>query len=149
MWAVGYYSCFVWMGYYLSEYGGEQGKSMSWTINFIMNLILVLAFPVSGHLGDMMGKQLGNEDEGFRRIMQIGSGSLFLLAIPAFAIIQSKSVAAVIIGEMIFLICLSLFGSNLPGKIHFLGLCSLLIHTNFYFQRLWLRSFRKSSDAQE
>ena len=59
-WGIGYYSCFVWMGYFMTNpkmIGGE-GVQYAWELNFAMNLLLVFTFPLAGMLGDRIGRKV-------------------------------------------------------------------------------------------
>eukprot|EP01041_Mallomonas_annulata_P007026 gene7026-14295_t len=59
LWGVGFYSCFVWMAYFLSSpdmIGGDAVKH-AWTLNFCSNIALVFAFPFAGMFGDYVGAQ--------------------------------------------------------------------------------------------
>jgi MHS family proline/betaine transporter-like MFS transporter len=116
-WPIGYYSSFVWMQYFMSEkyFIGGDGIVNSWEINFYFSLILTLIFPLGGLFGDYIGMKIGNEDEGYRKVLQLGLIIMIIFCIPAYALISTRTYSGAIVGNLIFLISLTIFGSNLPG----------------------------------
>jgi MHS family proline/betaine transporter-like MFS transporter len=51
-WATGYYTCFVWMGYYTSNLIGGTPVQHAWVINMGMILLLIILLPLGGAIGD-------------------------------------------------------------------------------------------------
>jgi hypothetical protein len=51
-WCVGYYTCFIWMGYYMSSLMGENTIAHAWELNIIMTMVLIVLMPMGGLLGD-------------------------------------------------------------------------------------------------
>lgn len=116
-WGVGFYSCFVWMGYFLSSPSliGGDAVSHAWVINFSANVALVVAFPWAGILGDTMGRKLGNARTGFRLVMMAGVSVMAVLAVPAFMLLGTRTIWGVLLAELVFIVAMSLFGANLPA----------------------------------
>ena len=51
-WCVGYYTCFIWMGYYMSALIGDNTIAHAWELNIIMTMVLIMLMPLGGWLGD-------------------------------------------------------------------------------------------------
>lgn len=51
-WSVGYYTCFVWLGYYTTVLIEGDEVSHAWLINIGMLCVLILLLPVGGYIGD-------------------------------------------------------------------------------------------------
>lgn len=116
-WGVGFYSCFVWMGYFLSDphlIGGE-GVNYAWQLNFLMNFALVFVFPFAGMLGDYVGVKVGDEDRGLKIVMILGALFMVTFAVPCFLLICTRQLPYVIIGLLGFVVSMALFGANLPA----------------------------------
>lgn len=120
-WAVGYYSLFVWLQYFLSsdQMMGGEGRELhvttAWKINFISNVSLFAAFPFAGYLGDVVGKYYQSPSIGCTRVMQAGLIIMIVFVIPAFYSISTGTMVGIFIAEFIFCVSLSLFGANLPA----------------------------------
>ena len=87
-WGVGYYTSFVWLTYFIADpkliYHNVDGditgnsqetilsKSDIWVMNFLMNAILVVTFPLFGWFGDCLGSFYNNVDQGIVKMVQIG-----------------------------------------------------------------------------
>ena len=117
LWSCCYYSCFVWMAYYMAREDliGGNGIKHSWLINFVMNIMLILFFPISGCLGDYLGEVFADKNEGNRKIMQFSAIFIAIISIPAFYMIATRVTLLAVIGQFLFVIGLSLFGGNLPA----------------------------------
>lgn len=112
-WGVGFYSCFVWMGYFLSDPSliGGDGVPYAWEISFAMNLALVFSFPLSGILTDYIGRKLNNPEKGFRFMLSLGIIGMITLAVPCFALIVTRDVSKVIVAMVCFVAIMSSFGA--------------------------------------
>jgi MFS transporter, MHS family, proline/betaine transporter len=58
-WCTGYYSCFIWMSYYMSQLLASGVVTHSWVISIGMISGLVLALPMGGILGDAIASSFG------------------------------------------------------------------------------------------
>ena len=124
MWAVGYYTCFVWLVYFNSVlmYGGEQVVENAWWINLGMTMVLICLFPIGGALGDHLSSSYvvgsGTADPfntgGFRVAMLAGAGLLVVCSVPAFYLLAQRGVWSVCAGQMLFAVALALYGGNMP-----------------------------------
>ncbi|CAM9813234.1 unnamed protein product, partial [Ectocarpus fasciculatus] len=123
-WAVGYYTCFVWLVYFNSVlmYGGEQVVENAWWINLGMTVVLIFLFPMGGALGDRLsawsGVGSGTADpfntNGFRLAMLAGAGLLVACSVPAFYLVAQREFWSVCAGQMLFAVALALYGGNMP-----------------------------------
>lgn len=91
-WCCSYYTSFVWMTYFMgsSALVGGKGVPSAWIVNFLMNCVLVGLFPIGGALGDYIGKALGDEDKGFRMVMQLGTLLMMVVVVPAFGLVRTN-----------------------------------------------------------
>ena len=94
---------------------GGQGIPYAWSMSFCMNGALVVALPLCGWLGDVVGRFLNDEERGFRVVMRAGISITILIAIPAFAMICTRNVFLALLGQFCFVCSLSLYGANLPA----------------------------------
>jgi hypothetical protein len=140
-WAAGYYATFIWMAYYTSDLmpGGGM-EHHPWVINIAMLIVLVSCLPVGGIIGDLMMARArcvhpsctsfrptsitlppplpspschSSRDNllGYRRTMAFACLITIVFAVPAFALINMKQVWSVCLGQGIFAVSLSLYGS--------------------------------------
>lgn len=111
LWCLGYYTCLVWMAYYMSD----LGILYSWTLNFSLNLLLVIVFPMFGYFNDCICMGYQTVDQGLSVILQVGACLIFFVAIPAFLLIDTCSVFLVVLGQLLLVIALSIYGASLPA----------------------------------
>ena len=94
---------------------GGDGIKSAWTINFLMNLVLVLGFLIAGFIGDLVGTRINDTNKGFRYTLQSGAILIMLSAIPSFYLISTRTISGALIGQFILVVGISLFGGNLPA----------------------------------
>ena len=94
-WGCSYYTSFVWMTYFMgsSALVGGNGVPSAWIINFLLNCVLVCLFPLGGALGDFLGKALGDEEKGFRIVMQLGTLFMMVVVVPAFGLVRTYALS--------------------------------------------------------
>lgn len=120
LWAVGYYTCFVWLVYFNSTlmFGGAQTVVNAWWINLAMSLVLVCLFPLAGLLGDAVTAWYGDSNKlstsGYRAVMVTGAALLVICSIPSFYLIAKRELWSVCAGYFMFAVALALFGGNMP-----------------------------------
>eukprot|EP00602_Paraphysomonas_sp_CaronLab_P011212 CAMPEP_0185041506 /NCGR_PEP_ID=MMETSP1103-20130426/40895_1 /TAXON_ID=36769 /ORGANISM="Paraphysomonas bandaiensis, Strain Caron Lab Isolate" /LENGTH=604 /DNA_ID=CAMNT_0027581265 /DNA_START=182 /DNA_END=1993 /DNA_ORIENTATION=+ len=116
-WCVGYYTCFIWMGYYMSSLMGDISIKYAWELNIIMTLVLIGLMPLGGLLGDFACDVFREKDNGHRRVMLLGVGISAVFGAPAFALINYNKLWTACLGQAIFAISLAMYGSNLPAFV--------------------------------
>ena len=121
-WSVGYYTCFIWLGNYMSSFIGEgpaafQAVDYAGELNIIMTLLLIFLMPLAGMLGDYISHIYGDSDNGYRRILMIGCAITTVFGAPAIALINHRELWSAAIGQMVFVISISIYGGNLPALI--------------------------------
>jgi MFS family permease len=116
-WGCCYYTAFVWSSYFMSSPAliGGTGVPNAWWINFAMNAALVVVFPFCGRLGDYVGSVIRDDDRGFQLTMQAGMTLMLFTAVPAFALISTRSIGGVLLGQSCLIIAVGLYGANLPA----------------------------------
>jgi MHS family proline/betaine transporter-like MFS transporter len=125
LWAVGYYTCFVWLVYFTSTlmYGGELIVENAWWINLGMTLVLIVLFPVGGLLGDWATTtwypptSSRMTTNGFRLIMMAGAAGLVICSLPSFYLISQRNFWSVCAGYLMFALALALYGGNMPAYL--------------------------------
>lgn len=122
LWGCLYYTCFIWMAYFLQEPSliGENSeiKSYAWAINFFANLLLVFLLPLGGHIGDKIIKKNNNNVLlGHQTTLIYAVMLALILVIPAFLLILSRKIPFIIIGYLFMAIPISIYGANIPGLI--------------------------------
>lgn len=120
-WCVGYYTCFIWLGYYMKsfKYEEESGQAMNYAgeLSIIMTLILIILMPCAGMLGDYTQHRFGDTDNGYRRVLMIGCAITTVFGAPAFALINHRKLWSAALGQLVFVISISIYGGNLPALI--------------------------------
>jgi MFS transporter, MHS family, proline/betaine transporter len=132
-WSACYYSCFVWMMYFMSkeeligdnhrhaaQMRDDETRSVipyAWVINFSMNLGVAVILPLGGYLGDLLGgnRSVALQDLAFQRVMMIGLVIGIIVFIPAFALICTRTTTGASIGQALIVLSLGIFGGNLPA----------------------------------
>lgn len=95
-WGVMFYTCFVWLIYFISSDTliGGAGVRGAWFLFFGMNVLLVLVMPVAGLIADVVGTVVLQDVEKGIRVTMMGALICALcLVVPAFALIASRTVA--------------------------------------------------------
>lgn len=118
LWGCGYYTCFVWLAYYMNRADliGGEGIHDAWTVNLTMNILLFISFPVFGHLGDLLGTYFQcTSRDGSQRMLTTGAASMMILSVPAFSLLHTRSLPLVVLGQFLFVLALGTYGSNLPA----------------------------------
>jgi MFS transporter, MHS family, proline/betaine transporter len=121
-WSVGYYTCFIWLGSYMSTFIGEgpaafPAMDYAGELNIVMTLFLIFLMPLAGMLGDYLSYLYGDSDNGYRRILMIGCAITTVFGAPAFALINHRQLWSAAIGQMVFVISIAIYGGNLPALI--------------------------------
>ena len=121
-WSVGYYTCFIWLGNYMSSFIGEgpaafQAVDYAGELNIVMTLLLIFLMPFAGMIGDYMSHIYGDTDNGYRRILMFGCAITTVFGAPAFALINHRQLWSAALGQMVFVISISIYGGNLPALI--------------------------------
>lgn len=114
-WCCSYYTTFVWMAYFMQEQQLSGGIKHGWIITFAANLALVVALPLGGSFGDFNGKMLMNVDKGIRFSLQFALLLMIAFSIPAFLLILTDNLLLVVIGQILFIIPVAIYGANLPA----------------------------------
>lgn len=115
LWCVGYYTCFVWMAFYMTSLVGDDAVPDAWMLNFIMTVVLIFLLPVAGIAGDYMCRQTSHPDAGFRLVMIIGCALMGAFTIPAFLLINMRYWWTACLGQLLFAIGLACIGGNIPA----------------------------------
>ena len=121
-WSVGYYTCFIWLGNYMSSFVGEgpaafQAMEGAGELTMVMTLLLIVLMPCAGMVGDYMQHIYGESDNGYRRILMIGCAITTVFGAPAFALINNRQIWSASIGMMVFVVSIAIYGGNLPALI--------------------------------
>eukprot|EP01042_Synura_sphagnicola_P005179 gene5179-biopygen5517 len=87
-WCAGYYTCFVWLVYYMTSLLGDNDVRQAWVINFWNTLILICLLPVAGHFGDYVCSKCLNPEDGFRYVMLLGLLLMLCGGCPAFLMVN-------------------------------------------------------------
>jgi MHS family proline/betaine transporter-like MFS transporter len=120
-WGCSYYSCFIWLVYYLSDgdlIGGndENGIKNAWIMNLISNIFLVIMLPLGGWFGDFLGSRLnGNHKKGTNESLKFAIYLMFIVVIPCFLLFITRIPVYVAFGQLILTIPVAIFGANLPA----------------------------------
>jgi len=114
-WCVGYYTCFVWMAFYMSSLLGTGAVPQAWVVNFWMTIVLICLLPLGGTLGDFVCSRCVDQDAGFRYVMLLGCLVMTVVGLPAFLLINYHTWWSACLGQLLFATALSLHGSNLPA----------------------------------
>ncbi len=116
-WIVGYYTCFIWIQYYLSVFTTTPHP---WIITVLMMLLLVICLPIAGYAADMLNKYHYDSidtDMGNVLLMKISIILMIALIIPAFGLMNTNTVAGAVLAQVIFTVSLALYGASLPSFI--------------------------------
>lgn len=129
-WGCGYYSSFVWLSYFITdatlighssnsdhEQVAALPKEQIWVVNFVMNGLLVIVFPLFGKFGDYMGKVYADPDMGIAMTMKLGLLCGILFPIPVMLLMCTGDIYHILAGYALLIITMSLFGSNLPAYL--------------------------------
>lgn len=121
-WSVGYYTCFIWLGNYMSSFVGEgpaafQAMDGAGELTMVMTLLLIFLMPFAGMAGDYMQHVYGETDNGYRRILMIGCAITTVFGAPAFALINHRQIWSAAMGMLVFVVSISIYGGNLPALI--------------------------------
>lgn len=116
-WGCGYYTCFVWLAYYLQDphlIGGNEGLSDSWGLCFAANLTLVIALPLGGLCGDYVSYYVRYPGRGHKVMLQLATVLMIASVLPAFLLFRTKLIACATIAYCLLIVPIGLFGGNLP-----------------------------------
>lgn len=116
-WIVGFYTCFIWIQYYLSVFTTTPHP---WIITVLMMLLLVICLPIAGYAADMLDKYYYDSTDsnmGNLLLMKIGIVIMVALIIPAFGLMNTNTVAGAVLAQVIFTVSLALYGGSLPSFI--------------------------------
>lgn len=132
-WGSGYYSTFVWLPFFMTEnsFIGEKNiVQQTWLISLCLNMLLVLALPIGGLLGDFTGNLMRNKYKGTISIMQLALCIAGVVIVPAYWVINNNYKLSfsnsnfseincrtwiVAIAQLSLCVPLALFGGNLPA----------------------------------
>ena len=118
-WGSSFYTCCVWITYYLSDSSliGEKDciGAKAFFVSFVITLVLVLIFPIGGLLADRYGRHLNDRMEGIRYTMMIATVLMISVALPAMYLISNQHLIGTICGLIMFITSITLFGACLPS----------------------------------
>ena len=100
----------IWVPIYLNEFVDVSDKYDPFGLNIAFLLIFMALLPMFGKIADKI-KERYNSNEAYRYMMISGSIMSMILTIPAFLLLQQKSLFAAIIGYFFLIIPLSMYGS--------------------------------------
>jgi MHS family proline/betaine transporter-like MFS transporter len=116
-WIVCYYTCFIWIQYYLSVF---TSTSHTWVITVLMMLLLVICIPIAGYSADILNKyHYESTDAGMGNVllMKISIVIMLALVVPAFGLMNTNTVKGAVLAQLIFTVSLALYGATLPSFI--------------------------------
>lgn len=116
-WGCGYYTCFVWIAYYMQDealIGGTGGVPFTWSLCFAANLCLVAAMPLGGLLGDYLSQLIPYPGRARKMVLQMAVFILMASVLPAFLLFRTKQLSCATIGMLLLVIPVGIFGGNLP-----------------------------------
>jgi len=132
-WCIGYYTCFVWHGYYLTSEemlgAAPLSESQGWWLIFFSNASLILLLPLGGALGDWsqrsyisqldsaaagQGSAVVNSSKtrGHRRVMMAACVFQGIVAPFAYMQMAEATLESCIIGQILLCVPVGIFGGN-------------------------------------
>jgi MFS transporter, MHS family, proline/betaine transporter len=106
--AVGFYLIFVYVVTYLEEFDHlSPGRALD--VNTASMVLLAVLVPTSGWLSDRVGR---------RPILLASAGGVLVLALPLFGLLHHPDLAAILVGELGFVLLLGLYLGTVPSAMY-------------------------------
>lgn len=92
-------------GYFVSyvQTAGELSREQSLLINAAAMLLYALVLPIGGAIGDRVGR---------KPMLIAGALVIAVLAVPSFMLVTSGSLALALLGQMMFVLCICVYGGG-------------------------------------
>lgn len=108
IWCSGFYTSFVWMSYYYDGLPDDRYEKIEggWALNTAMLGLLVLLMVPAGFIGNKQGAQ---------RMVAVGCVISIVGALPAFALISTRTIGGAVAGQLILALAFATVGAGLPA----------------------------------
>jgi hypothetical protein len=120
LYSVSYYTCFVWMAYFLSDdIPVRNAVPGAYFLVFGANIFLSLLLPIAGAIGDFVGwlnsNNVGGYRKGYQIVMMTAIWLMLISAIPSFMMLSDDSITMILVGMGMLATATALFAGNLPA----------------------------------